>query len=506
MNIRKELRSTADRLPDKQALIYGERKISFKDLKERAFKLSSQITAAGLKKGDKVFVYLPNIPEFVEIYLGTTSIGVICVPIDFRTFGGELRDIINDSDAKMIFTTLDMAKAIVDAGDDYPTVEKRVIIGGGKDTPEIDYEEFLAGGDPKEPDVELTEEDEALYLYTSGSTGKPKGVILQYRHLDLFPQTMVEIIPEYTTEDTVMGVILPISHITGPILVNNQLKQGNSLVIFENWRPDTVWKAVEREKVELFNSVPPIMQMLLVDPKLEKYDLSSLKYVAMMGMSVPKKLMEEYRRRIPHLKVIQGYGLTETSPLLTLLPLKYSDEKMGSIGKVVNGVKMKFVDRDGKEVGRGELGEIVVSGPQIMKGYYKQPEETAKYIKDDWFYTGDLGRMDEDGFVYHLGRSSEVIITGGLNVFPAEVENLILGHENVMETAVCGVPDEKRGEVLAAFVVKRPESAVTDKEIIKYCREKTADYKVPKFVKFIDSLPLVGPGKVDKNSLIESFT
>ncbi len=505
MNIRKELCLTADRLPNKSALIFGDRKITFKDIKERAFRISSQISALGIKKGDKIFIYLPNTPEFVEIYLGAASIGVICVPIDFRTYGDELRNIILDSDAKMIFTTVDMAKTIKDVGDEYPAIDKIVIIGEGDKSPDLDYEQFLTGGDPKEPDVELYEEDEALYLYTSGSTGKPKGVILQYRHLDLFPETMLEIIPEYTTEDTIMAVILPMSHITGPIMVNNQLKRGNSLVIFESWRPDTVWKTVEREKVELFNSVPPIMQMMLADPKLEKYDLSSLKYVAMMGMSVPKKLMEEYRRRIPHLKVIQGYGLTETSPLLTLLPLKYADEKMGSIGKVVGGVKMKFVDDDGNEVKRGGLGEIVVSGPQVMKGYYKQPEETARYIRDGWFHTGDLGRIDEDGFVYHLGRSSEIIITGGLNVFPADVENLILGHKNVMETAVLGIRDEKRGEVLAAIIVKRQESDITDKEIIKYCRERTADYKVPKMVKFIEAIPLVGPGKVDKKALVELF-
>ncbi|MBN1573005.1 MAG: AMP-binding protein [Deltaproteobacteria bacterium] len=505
MNVKKQLNKMAGRLPDKTALIYGDRRITFKQLKDRAFKLSSQITASGIKKGDKVFVYLPNIPEFVEIYLAATSIGVICVPIDFRTSGDELKSIIIDSDAKMIFTTVDMLKAIKAAGDNYPSVEKIVLIGDGEKAPDIDYEKFLSGGDPKEPDAETSEEDEALYLYTSGSTGRPRGVILQYRHLDLFPNTLHEIIPEYNTENTVMAVILPMSHITGPILVNNQLIFGNSLVIFESWRPDTVWKTVEREKVELFNSVPPIMQMMLADPKLESYDLSSLKYVSMMGMSVPKKLMEEYRRRIPHLKVIQGYGLTETSPLLTLLPLKYADEKMGSIGKVVGGVKMKFVDEDGNEVKQGELGEIVVSGPQVMKGYYKQPEETAKCIKDGWFHTGDLGRIDEDGFVYHLGRSSEIVITGGLNVFPAEVENILLGHENIMEASVLGIQDEKRGEVLAAVVVKRPGIDLTDKEVMKHCRERIADYKVPKMVKFIDALPLVGPGKVDKKTLTESF-
>ena len=504
MNIKEELKKISKKLPDKHGLIYGNRRITFSDLKKRAFRLSSSMKKAGLKKGDKILTYLPNIPEFVEIYLAALSSGVICVPIDFRIIGQQLGDIINDSESRMIFSTVEMTKIIKELGIKLPHVEKTVVIGEGDKSPDVDYEEFIKGGDDSEPDTKLSEEDEALYLYTSGSTGKPKGVILLNRHMDLFPGSLAYIIPEYTTENDVMACILPMSHITGPILVNTQLKFGNALVIFENWRPDNVWKTVEREKVTLFNGVPPIFQMLLLDPKLEKYDLSSLKYISMMGMSVPKSLMEEYRRRIPSLTVIQGWGLTETSPQLTLLPLKYADEKMGSVGIPVPGVELKIIDEEGKEVEQGSPGQIIVRGPQVMKGYYKQPEETAKFIKNGWFYTGDLGSIDEDGFVYHLGRADEVIITGGLNVYPAEVENALLGHDNIMEAAVLGINDEMRGKVLSAFVVKRPDSDISEKDVIKFMRENVADYKVPKMVRFIDSLPMVGPGKIDKKALAEA--
>jgi long-chain acyl-CoA synthetase len=504
MNIREELKRTAERLPGKNGVIYGDKKITFTQLKENAFRIASTLGKSGVKKGDKVLTYLPNTPEFVEIYLGALSAGVICVPIDFRIIGDELKHIISDSDASIIVTTVDMAKPIKAVGDLPSRVKKLVIIGQGDKSPDTDYTGFITAGDTSEPTVPISDDDEALYLYTSGSTGRPKGVILQYRHLDLFPQSLNAIIPEYCTVDTVMACILPMSHITGPILINTQLKYGNSLVIFESWRPDTVWKAVEREKVNLFNSVPPISQMLLADPKLEQYDLSSLKYVSMMGMSVPKALMEEYRRRIPHLKVIQGYGLTETSPLLTLVPLKYADEKLGSVGKAVPGVEIKIVDENGRPVKPDSPGEIVVRGPQIMKGYYKLPQETTAVIKDGWFWTGDLGRIDPDGFIYHLGRSKEIIITGGINVFPAEVENVLVAHQSVMDAAVIGIPDPKRGEILSAFVVKRPGSDVTENDIVKYCREKMADYKVPKVVRFIEAIPMVGPGKVNKKALVES--
>jgi long-chain acyl-CoA synthetase len=504
MNIREELKNTAARLPNKNGIIYGAKKITFRELNENAFKIASALEKSGVRKGDKVLTYLPNIPEFVEIYLGALSAGVICVPIDFRIIGDELKHIITDSDASIVLTTVEMAKPIKAVGELPSRVKKLVIIGEGDKSPDVDYTDFMNTGHADEPTVPISDEDEALFLYTSGSTGRPKGVILRYRHLDLFPESLHAIIPEYCTVDSVMACILPMSHITGPILVNTQLKYGNALVIFESWRPDTVWKAVEREKVNLFNSVPPISQMLLADPKLEQYDLSSLKYISMMGMSVPKALMEEYRRRIPHLKVIQGYGLTETSPLLTLVPLKYADEKLGSVGKAVPGVEIKIVDESGKPVKPDTPGEIIARGPQIMKGYYKQPEETAKVIKDGWFWTGDLGRIDSDGFIYHLGRSKEIIITGGINVFPAEVENVLVAHQSIMDAAVVGIPDVKRGEVLSAFVVKRPGSDLTENDIVKYCREKMADYKVPKMVRFIEALPMVGPGKVNKKVLIES--
>jgi long-chain acyl-CoA synthetase len=503
MNIREELKRTAAEFGAKDGIIYGDRRITFAELRDASFRIASALDRSGIKKGDKILTYLPNIPEFVEIYLGALSVGVICVPIDFRIIGDELKHIISDSDSVAIFTTVDMAKPIKATGDLPKAVKKLIIIGQGDKSPDVDYLDFVKSGDPVAPDVPITEEDEALFLYTSGSTGRPKGVILQYKHLDLFPQSLHAIIPEYCTTDTVMACILPMSHITGPILVNTQLKYGNSLVIFESWRPDTVWKAVERNKVNLFNSVPPISQMLLADPKLERYDLSSLKYISMMGMSVPKALMEEYRRRIPHLKVIQGYGLTETSPLLTLVPLAYADEKLGSVGRPVPGVELKIVDESSKPVGLDTPGEIIARGPQIMKGYYKQPDETARVVKDGWFFTGDLGRVDNDGFVFHLGRSKEIIITGGINVFPAEVENVLVTHQMIMDAAVVGIPDEKRGEVLSAFVVRRPGSELTEHDVVKYCREKMADYKVPKTVKFIDALPMVGPGKVNKKALAE---
>jgi len=502
MNIKERLIESAKNLPDKPAVIFGERKIPFSELKEKAFKVSSALKKLGLKKGDKIVSYLPNIPQFVEIYTGALACGIICVPLDFRIIGEELQGIIEDSDARAIFTIMDMKEPITNIFNKLDKLENAIFIGEGDTSPGMDYGEFIASGTDETPDEETSEEDEALFLYTSGSTGRPKGVILQYRHLDLFPDSIYTIVPEVSGKDDITSVILPMSHITGPVLTNTTLKYGNSMVIYEQMRPHTVWSTVEREKVSWFNIVPPLMQMLLSDPNLEKYDLSSLKFIAMMGMSVPKPLMEECAKRIPTCKIIQGYGLTETSPLLTLQPLDSGESKMGTVGKIVPGAEIRFIDENGNDVPQGEPGELIARGPQIMKEYYKQPEETAKVIKDGWFYTGDLGNIDEDGFVYHLGRAKDMIITGGMNVFPAEVENLLLRNENVLFSAVIGLPDDKKGEVLGAFIVKRPGSDLTEQEVKKYCRENAANYKEPKVVKFLDELPLVGPGKVDKKALV----
>lgn len=501
MNIKERLIENSKDHPDKIAVIFGQTRIPFNALKKRAFNVSSALKKLGLKKGDKIVSYLPNIPQFVEIYTGALACGIICVPLDFRIIGEELQWIIDDSDTKAIFTTMDMKDPITHIFNALDKVENVIFIGEGDKAPGMDYNEFVASGTDEEPNEGIGVEDEALFLYTSGSTGRPKGVILEYRHLDLFPDSLYEIVPEVSGKENISSVILPMSHVTGPVLVNTTLKYGNSLVIYEHMRPSSVWSTVEKEKVNWFNIVPPLMQMLLSDPNLEKYDLSSLKFIAMMGMSVPKPLMEECYRRIPTCKIIQGYGLTETSPLLTLQPLDSTESKMGTVGKIVPGAEIKFVDEDGREVEPGAPGELIARGPQIMKGYYKQPEETAKVIKDGWFHTGDVGTIDEDGFVYHHGRVKDMIITGGMNVFPAEVESVLLRNENILFSSVIGLPDDKMGEVLGAFLVKRPGSNLSEQEVKKYCRENAASYKVPKIVTFLDELPLVGPGKVDKKAL-----
>jgi acyl-CoA synthetase (AMP-forming)/AMP-acid ligase II len=497
MNVREYLERAASESGNKTALVFEETRLSYSDLLRRADGLAAFFADRGVKKGTKVVCYLPNIPEFVDIYLATLSLGAILAPVDFRLKPEEVADIVGDCRPLFVVTTTAMGGSL--KKDDF--VKDVLFTDGPSLVEHADYQTIISGSDKKPPKVAIDDEDEALFLYTSGSTGRPKGVILLASQLDLFPTQMRDTFPEIFGPDIPFGVILPMSHISGPILINMLLYVRSTLVIFPGWRPDVVWKTVEKERVAFFHGVPPIFQMLLADPNLGSYDLSCLKLMAMMGMSVPKTLLETYHKRFPQAAITQGFGLTETSPILTFLPSRDSKRKLGSVGLPVKGAEVKIVDENGKELPRDTAGDIIARGPMIMKGYYNQPEETARVIRDGWFWTGDLGVFDDEGYLYHMGRSKDIIITGGLNVFPAEVENVLLRHTDVMEAAVVGAADEKRGEVLLAFVVQRDGIPLKEKELVKHCREHLADFKVPKRIMAVDKIPLLSNGKVDKVTL-----
>ncbi len=497
MNIREYLERAASESGGKTALVFEETRLSYSDLLSRANALAAFLADRGVQKGTRIVCYLPNIPEFVDVYLATLSLGAILAPVDFRLRPEEVAEIVKDCRPAFIVSTTAMGAGL--KKDDFVT---DILFTDGPSLVEhADFQAVISGTGKTLPRVTIGDEDEVLFLYTSGSTGKPKGVILLARQLDLFPAAMKDTYPEIIGPDIPFGVVLPMSHISGPILLNLLLRERSTLVIFPGWRPDVVWKAVQKERVAWFHGVPPIFQMLLADPNLGSYDLSCLRLMAMMGMSVPKTLLETYQEKFPHATIIQGFGLTETSPILTFLPARDAKRKLGSVGLPVKGAEVKIVDEDGNELPQGTAGDIIARGPMIMKGYYNRPEETARVIRDGWFWTGDLGMFDKEGYLYHMGRSKDIIITGGLNVFPAEVENVLLRHSDVMEAAVVGAPDEKRGEVLMAYVVKRDGVPLREKEIIKFCREHLADFKVPKAIMAVDKIPLLSNGKIDKVTL-----
>jgi long-chain acyl-CoA synthetase len=255
-------------------------------------------------------------------------------------------------------------------------------------------------------------------------------------------------------------------------------------------------EGVEKYRVSVFECVPTLFQMILGVPNLASYDTRSLKVAAMMGTTVPLSLLRAFKTAQPHVSVIQGYGLTETSPMITLVEPDQADVKMGSIGRPVPGAEVKIVGEAGQEVSPGEPGEIITRGPHLMKGYFRRPEATRDRIHDGWLYTGDIGRGDADGYFYHLGRKDDLIITGGLNVYPAEVENMLHEHPQVQESVVFAIPDAKRGKVIGAAVVLRPGHEVAERELLVYLRGNLANFKVPQKIVIRGSLPRTSTGKV----------
>lgn len=501
MNPGKALRETAQRLPHKTAVIFKDEKISFSDLDLMAIRLANRLQGFGVKKGDRVAIILPNSSQWVIAYFAVMKLGAVAVPLDFRFKGEEIFPILTGAQVKAVLTTV-----LYKSYDVFSKVEsiKGIIISGEKVANEVvRFEEVIDDTSLSSAVmVDVREEEDALYLYTSGTTGKPKGVVLTFANLDLFPEVLAEFFN--TSENDVMGCLLPMSHISGPILCNELVVRGCTLFNFDQLRPDKVLAAVEKHRVTYFHSVPPVFEALLHVPHRERFDVSSLRFISMMGTSVPLDLLKKFKEIFPSLAVVQGYGLTETSPQITVVPLEYEQKKMGSIGLAVPHAEIKLVDEKGEEVSVGEVGELIVKGPMLMKGYHNDPEATQEKIRGGWLYTGDLCKKDEDDFYYHLGRKDDMIIIGGLNVYPAEVEQVLQTHPLLKEAGVVGVPDKDRGEIIKAVVVVKPGSEVTKKEIVSYCRQKLASFKIPKVVEFWDELPKSTTGKIDRRLLVNS--
>ena len=504
MIVGKYLQRQAKQRPDKVAVICNEVQLTFSELNLRANMMANWLLAQGIKKGDRAVMLLPNCAEFAVVYFALMKIGVIAVILDFRLSPAEMAPIFDETEAKLLIThskQKTFALRMLREKKDLRYVVFLGDAGGAKEKEDglYHYERIVKKGDTQEPNVPLREEDEALYLYTSGTTGKPKGVILTYDHLTYFPESMRAM--QTLSEEDVQGAVLPMSHISGPIVLNLTVDVGHTLVIIDEIRPKKILEEIQRNKINYFHAVPPIYQMILNLPSRDRYDLSSLRSVAMMGTVVAEELMEEWVKEYPRCLVRQGYGATETSPLLTLTHDDDAPRKMASAGRCVPRAEIKILAKDGKELPTGEVGEVIARGPQIMKGYFKNPKATAQKIKDDWYYTGDLGRFDEDGYIYILGRADDMVITGGMNVYPSELENVLIAHDKVAEVAVVGIPDAERGQALKAVIVPKVGEEVSKRELMRFCRERLANFKLPKTIEFRDSLPRSRTGKVAKREL-----
>jgi len=501
MIVRDYLEKQAKERPTKPAILFKEEKITFSELNTLSNRLGNRLLKVGVKKGDRVVLLFENGPEFCVAYFAILKIGSIAVVLDFRLSPAEMEPIFQETEVTAVITSV-RQKAFIDRVKKMvPNLQHIVVTGAdGEDIRDWhSYEEIIEKESSEKISIPLQEEDESLYLYTSGTTGRPKGVVLTNNHLTCFPETSHRAV--LMSEQDTFGLVLPMSHIAGPCILNLMVESGMTVCIIDEMKPKKILDAIQNHRITYFSGTPSIYQLILNIPNWERYDCSSLRAVSMMGTVIPEQLMKGFAERYPHLQPVQGYGATETSPLLTMTHLKDAPRKMASAGKAAPRAELKIISQDGKEVEVGQIGEIIARGPQIMKGYFKDPEATAKKIKNGWYYTGDLGRFDEDGYLYILGRADDMVISGGLNVYPSEVETVLLKHPKVQEAAAVGIPDAKRGQVLKAIVVLKPGEKATRREILSFCKERLASFKIPRQLEFKDSLPKSSIGKIAKRQL-----
>jgi len=484
------LEKTVHRQPQKTAIITKDEELTFADLNQRVHGLAANLQQAGIRQGDRVGILLPNCAAIPLSYFATQKIGAVTVILDARLKGKELQGVLKDAAVKLLIVHQQLRAEADEAFKELGRIPLWIVSGDGDESFEKKFAVPVTLATLPRPRAD----DDALILYTSGTTGEPKGVVLSYCNLAQYPRVMSEM--GITDGSTIRGCILPMSHIVGPVVCNEVADKGFTLVIFDQINPVTLLEGIQKHRITVFESVPIVFQLLLGVRDLANYDTSSVQIAAMMGTSIPLPLLRAFHSAQPHIKVIQGYGLTETSPMITLVEPEKAEAKMGSIGRAVPGVAVKIVDEAGKEVPIGEPGEIITSGAHVMKGYFRKPEATAARIRDGWLYTGDVGKVETDGYYHHLGRRDDMIITGGLNVYPAEVENLIYTYPGIQETIVFAIPDSKRGHVIGTAIVARPGANIVERELLTFLRGNLANFKVPQKIVVRDSLPRTSSGKL----------
>lgn len=502
MSISSLLRESSSKYPKKTVCYFGEKTLSYELLDLNVGKVAAYLQEEGLSFQDRVAILLPNCPEFVTAYFGVLRCAGIVVPINPLFKGEEVKYIFNDSQISMVITSQSFLPIIESIWKYIPTLKKVIVVGGESNGDTIAYEDIISSMKPVGSDVEVEPDTIAACLYTSGTTGRPKGALLSHDNLIFDAQSIIEHIG--VAEDENYLCVLPLFHSFGQMVcMIVPITSGASITLVEQFRPDTVLKEIADKKVTIFAGVPAMYGAFLsVVKKIQGYDLSSLRLCVSGGAPMPVELMKAFESEYP-IVIIEGNGPTETSPVSYCNP-RSGLRKPGSVGIPIPGVSVRIVDNDDNELPINEIGEICVQGRNVMKGYLNQPEATAEAMKGGWFHTGDLGKIDEDGYIYIVDRKKDMIIVGGLNVYPREVEEIIFQHPKVADAAVVGKPDHLRGEVAKAFVVVKEGESIEPREIILHCKEKLANYKVPKEVAVIDTLPRTSTGKVDKKRLREA--
>ena len=490
MNLADNLVRSAGRYPDRPAVRLDGTVLSYAELDERTARAAGLLHEHGVRPGDRVAVMLPNVPEFAVVYYAILRAGAVVVPMNPLLKEREVAYYLGDSQAALIFawhTCADQAAAGAARAD-----ATCVVVGAG-------FDDLLDPADPDPRVAHRTGDDTAVILYTSGTTGQPKGAELTHanlaRNAEVFATDLVRIGPA----DIILGG-LPLFHSFGQTCgLNAAVSVGACLTLVPRFEASAVLGVLERDRVTAFEGVPTMYVALLGAPDRDAHDLSALRVCVSGGAALPVEVMRCFESTFGCV-ILEGYGLSETSPVASF---NHPDRvrKPGSIGTPVRGVELRLVDDKGADVPPGEVGEIAIRGHNVMAGYWRRPEATAEAIPDGWFRSGDLARVDDDGYFFIVDRRKDLIIRGGYNVYPREIEEVLYEHPAVVEAAVVGIPDPTMGEEVGAAVVVRPGAGVTADDLREYVKGQVAAYKYPRRVWLLDALPKGPTGKVLKREI-----
>jgi long-chain acyl-CoA synthetase len=506
MLIRDQFKKQVKKTPDGAALVYKDKETTWREIDSLSNRFAQGILNLGFRKGDRLAGILNSPVEFLVTYMALAKCGIVFVPLNYQSKGPHFEYMLNHSESRGVVCDAQFFPVVKEIRSRLKFATHMIVVGG--ENPEdgtLSFNEVLSRGKDEEPSISLKEEEDAIFLYTAGTTGDPKGVVHTHFNVAFVAPHWAKVFRMEPGKSILMGA--PLFHAFGlHCMAIPALVSGARLIMTDRYHTQWALESVPKYRITVLPLVPAMGTLIINHPDLPKYDFSSVEIILIGGAIVPYELFKQWRKAFPKPHIINGFGQTESCPCATGLWDVDILEKPGSVGKPWEVVSLKIVDDQGKEVPPGQAGEIVYKVASIMKGYYKEPKLTAETIREGWLYSGDLGHVDEDGYVYIMDRKKDIIIRGGENISTMEIEEVIYKIPGVLEASVIGAPHSLLGETVMAVVVRKPGPEVSAEEIIKFCQEHLEHYKVPARIEFINGLLPRNPGgKVLKRELKKTY-
>ncbi len=511
LNLAVLLEDSAREVPDRTAVVSGNIRLSYAQVNAAANQIANGLVKAGIQRGDKIGISCPDVAYFPIVYYAILKAGAVVMPLNILLKAREITYHLQDADAKAYFCyegspELPQGEMGFTAFKEVDTCKHFFLMTAKPDAPSsiegATTLDMLMHDQPTIFETVMTDPDDtAVILYTSGTTGKPKGAELTHANM-LLNARLSDSMYARADHDTHL-ITLPLFHSFGQsVQMNAGFYNRATLVLLDRFTPDAAFHLLDQENVTIFAGVPTMFWALLNHPGANKYDLAkiarNLRVCVSGGAAMPVEVMKGFEEKY-QVEILEGYGLSETSPVATFNRLGH--KRAGSIGMPVWGVDVRLVDQEDHDVATNEIGEILIRGHNVMKGYYKRPEATSEAMRNGWFHTGDVGRRDDDGFIFIVDRVKDMIIRGGFNVYPREIEEVLMTHPAVSLAAVVGIPHERHGEEVKAYVILKQDAKLAEVELVAWCKQNMADYKYPRIIEFRETLPMTATGKILKSEL-----